>query len=398
MTASCTWRPYDYQQSAPGDAGGCDRTWALRIVGETIVEVSERSLGGVGERIVDGEGLTALPGIIDMHGDMLEREAEPRPNTHFPLDLAIYELDKRLAACGVTTAYAALSFWQNDRPDSMRTEPMVRALIETLCQVRDTLLTECHIHARFEVTTPEIAPFLMEMLTTGEIRLISLMDHTPGQGQYRDVEKYVTSIAQWRGVDRSHIERELHERLSRKPNPADDWLLARDIATLAAEQGIPIASHDDDTLAKIDLVSSLGVSIAEFPVTLEAAQEARQRGMHIVMGAPNVLRGGSHSGNLNALAAVEAGLVDLLAADYAPVAMLQAVFIIVERGLLPLYEAAKLISQGPAEALGLHDRGRIEVGKRADLLLASTDGRPRVRATIRQGTPIYWDATMAGRA
>jgi alpha-D-ribose 1-methylphosphonate 5-triphosphate diphosphatase len=238
----------------------------------------------------------------------------------------------------------------------------------------------------------------MEMLGTGEIRLISLMDHTPGQGQYRDLEKYVTSIAQWRGVDRSHIERELEDRLEQRKNAGDDWALARDIAALAAQQGIPIASHDDDTREKIDLVASLGVSIAEFPVTLEAAQEARQRGLHIVMGAPNVLRGGSHSGNLNALEAVEAGLVDLLAADYAPVALLQAVFIIAERGLLPLHEAAKLVSQGPAEALGLHDRGRLEVGRRADIVLASTEGRPRVRATLREGRPIYWDATMAGRA
>jgi alpha-D-ribose 1-methylphosphonate 5-triphosphate diphosphatase len=371
---------------------------ALRIEGETIVELSEGPLIGRSERVIDGSGLIALPGIIDMHGDMLEREAEPRPGSHFPLDLAIYELDKRLAACGITTAYAALSFWQNDRPDSMRTEPMVRAMIETLCAVRETLLTECHIHARYEVATPGIASFLMEMLGTGEIRLISLMDHTPGQGQYRDLEKYVTSIAQWRGVDRSHIERELEDRLEQRKNAGDDWALARDIAALAAQQGIPIASHDDDTREKIDLVASLGVSIAEFPVTLEAAQEARQRGLHIVMGAPNVLRGGSHSGNLNALEAVEAGLVDLLAADYAPVALLQAVFIIAERGLLPLHEAAKLVSQGPAEALGLHDRGRLEVGRRADIVLASTEGRPRVRATLREGRPIYWDATMAGRA
>jgi alpha-D-ribose 1-methylphosphonate 5-triphosphate diphosphatase len=176
-----------------------------------------------------------------------------------------------------------------------------------------------------------------------------------------------------------------------------NWELARDIVGVAADQGLPIASHDDDTPEKVDLVASLGATICEFPVTLEAAQEASRRGMHVAMGAPNVLRGSSHSGNLSAREAIAAGVADLLAADYYPAALLHAVFALESEGMLPLHTALKLVSQNVAEALELRERGSIELGKRADLVLVETAGRPRVRGTIRHGVPIYWDGTMAQR-
>ncbi len=152
-----------------------------------------------------------------------------------------------------------------------------------------------------------------------------------------------------------------------------------------------------DMLAKIGLMADLGVSISEFPVTLEAAMAARQRGIAVAMGAPNVLRGISHAGNLSAIAAIQAGAVDILASDYAPAALLQAVFLLADTGVLPLHAAAKLTGENPAAALGLRDRGRIEVGLQADIALIETTMLPRVRGTIRRGVPIYWDGALALR-
>jgi alpha-D-ribose 1-methylphosphonate 5-triphosphate diphosphatase len=350
-----------------------------------------------GGRKVNGAGLTAIPGIIDLHGDMLEREIEPRPGAFFPVDMAVHELDKRLAAAGVTTAYAALSFWDVDKPESVRGEAMVQQVIRELGRLRPELLTDLRIHARFEVSTPKVAPLLAELLEAGQIQMLSLMDHTPGQGQYRNIEQYISFMAKWRRVDPSHVEEELRERLARAGDLMGRWAIARDIAALASDMGLPIASHDDDTLEKVDLVASLGATISEFPVTLEAAQEARRRNMHVIMGGPNALRGSSHSGNISAREAIDAGVVDALAADYHPATLVQAAFGLAAAGALSLPAAVALVSAGPADALGLHDRGRIVEGLSADLALVEDGPRPRVRAALRAGVPIYWDAAMAAR-
>lgn len=371
-----------------------ERGWLL-AEGGLIADVGEGD--GPAGAAVDGAGLTAIPGIIDLHGDMLEREVEPRPGAYFPVDMAIFELDKRLAAAGVTTAYAALSFWDHDAHDSVRGQAMVRRLVDELHRLRPELLVDLRVHARFEVSTPQVLPGLGELLEQGKIELLSLMDHTPGQGQYRNIEHYVGFISKWRRVGREHVEQELRERLARSGSVDERWALARDVAALAAEVGLPIASHDDDTAAKIDLVASLGATIAEFPVTLEAAAEARARGLHVAMGAPNALRGVSHSGNLSAREAVDAGLVDCLAADYHPASLLQAALGLVAAGAASLPAAVALITAGPAAALGLGDRGRILPGLRADLCLVEDGPRPRVRAAMRAGRPVYWDGAMEER-
>lgn len=370
---------------------------ALQIVDGKIAAIYEGDAPTSRGRVVDCHGLIAMPGLIDMHGDMLEREVEPRPNARFPVDMALYELDKRLAGNGITTAYAALSFYGTRGEEGPRSREVVRHMIMTMAQLRDSLLVDQYIHARYEVSTPDIAPFLAEMLSDRHIHIVSLMDHTPGQGQYRNIEHYVTFISKWRKVDRAHVEAEVTERMRQAVDERTRWRLARDIVDIAIEQRLIIASHDDDSPEKVDLVASLGASICEFPVTLEAADEACQRGMHVVMGAPNVLRGGSHSGNLSAVEAIAAGVVDMLAADYAPAAMVQAVFELARSGVLPLYQAARLTSQGPAAALGLDDRGTLEIGKRADIALVDPGPRPRIRATLRQGRAIFWDGNMADR-
>jgi alpha-D-ribose 1-methylphosphonate 5-triphosphate diphosphatase len=370
---------------------------ALRIEEGRIADIVEGEGPLRTGTVVQGEGLIALPGIIDMHGDMFEIEAEPRPGAHFPLDMALFELDKRLAANGITTAYAAISFWETLRRGKQRSGERAAHMIGTIHALRDQLLIDLRIHARYEVTTPAVAPLLRDLLDQRQIHLLSLMDHTPGQGQYRDLEQYVAFMADWRNADPQEVERETIVRMEKTRQDTTIWSIAAELVERARAQGLALASHDDDTQAKIELMARLGVTISEFPVRLDAAQAAHARGLAVVMGAPNLLRGGSHTGNLSARAAIEAGLVDLLAADYAPAALLQAPFLLAQMGILPLHEASKLVSQNVADALGLHERGRIAPGYIADLILVEAGPRPRLRGTLRAGLPIYWDGALAQR-
>ena len=367
---------------------------SLQIEAGRIAEIREGAAPR-GTSTVDARGLVAMPGIIDLHGDMIEVEAQPRPGVFFPLPLAIHELDKRLVGNGVTTAYAAISFWENRY---RRDESVERAadLVGAIIRMRPDLLTDLRIHARYEVTTPSVAPVIAELIAAGQVHMLSLMDHTPGQGQYSNLATYVDAIAKWRDQSRSEIEAQMHEQIAQSKNPAL-WHTAAEVVGLAQQQRLPIASHDDDTPEKVERMLALGVQISEFPVRLAAARAARQHGLHVALGAPNVLRGGSHTGNLSARDAIAEGSVDMLASDYAPVALVQAIFTIVERQLLPLHEAVALITCNVAAALGLDDRGSLIPGQRADLALIEPGATPRVRGTIRNGLPVYWDGSRVWR-
>lgn len=366
----------------------------LWIAGGRVAAIVEREVGQGG---VDCRGLTAIPGIVDLHGDMLEREVEPRTGVEFPLELAMGELDKRLAANGVTTAYVAVSFHDLGMRKSMRTPDRGRRIAHMLSALQGSMLVDMRLHARFEVAQPGLVPLVAELVEEGYVQLLSLNDHTPGQGQWRDIERYIQHGAVARGLSRDEFAAMTHARIERAREQPAGLAAVEAVVARAARQGLPIASHDDDTPAKVSEVAILGATISEFPVTLEAAQAARERGMWIVMGAPNVLRGSSHSGNLSAREAIAAGLVDILASDYAPVALLQAAFRLATEGVLPLHEAVALITANPAAALGLAERGTITPGSIADLVLVEDGAFPRVRGTLRGGLPIYWDGAMAAR-
>ncbi len=367
---------------------------SLYIQDGKIAEIIE---GTAPEPGVSIPGLTVMPGIIDLHGDMLERDIEPRPGAWFPVELALYELDKRLAAAGITTAYAAVSFaWkQND----LRSQEKAQEIITTINRLRDELLVDFLVHARFEMTNPDTVPVLEPLLIAKQVHLVSIMDHTPGQGQYTNIEKYVDFMTRWMGFDPEKIGVDILKRIEdavqQKVAQVSYWHVAESVVRTAREHGIVVASHDDDTIKKVTEEFEMGVTISEFPVTREAAEEAKRRGMHTIMGAPNAYRGASTSNNLSAREAVQLGLVDILATDYFPAAMLHSAFLLAEQGILPLHESIKLISQNPADAMGLDDRGRIEIGRSADLVLVETGGaHPRVRGTLRQGVPIYRDSSV----
>jgi alpha-D-ribose 1-methylphosphonate 5-triphosphate diphosphatase len=372
---------------------------SIRIEGECIADVIEGPApkqNGHGLQL-NVKGLTAIPGIIDMHGDMLERELEPRPNARLPIDLAAHELDKRLAASGVTTAYAAISFSEISiiRETTLRRHEVAREIVDVLIAERPHLLVDTRIHVRFEVTNPNAPPVLKDMLREGKVDLVSLNDHTPGQGQYRDVEKYIKEMERWSKLSADYPTMTLERVREAQARPVA-WEIIQEVTQIARENKLPIASHDDDTPDKIALMHSLGVTMSEFPVTVEAAQAARQQGIAVVMGAPNAFRGISTGGNLSAREAIRAGLVDLLAADYHPGLLLHAAYTVVSEGLLPLHEAIKLISTNVARALGLHDCGAIEANKLADIALVDERGvRPRVRGTLRRGQPIFLDRAIA---
>lgn len=368
---------------------------ALRIADGRIAEIRE---GPAPRASVSARGLTMLPGLIDVHGDMLERDMEPRPKVRFPVDLIVHELDKRLAATGITTAYAAISLDWPGTTTRLRSSEQARAMISAIHDLRPTLLTDFLVHVRFEITVPQAGEFLTAMLAADEVHLVSLTDHTPGQGQYRDIEKYIRSMQEWhREKDGVHLsEDDMRRRIVERTRPIG-WQVVDDVARIARERHVTLASHDDDTTEKVSLMADLGATISEFPVSLEAADSARSRGLHVVMGAPNALRGASHSGNLSAREGIAAGVVDTLASDYFPPAMLHAALAIAHDGLLPLHEAVRLVTLNPADGVGLTDRGALEVGRLADLALVEIPphGRARVRATFRGGAPIFWDRHMA---
>lgn len=348
----------------------------------------------------DLHGLTLIPGLIDLHGDMLERDVQPRPNARFPTELGLIELDKRLAGTGITTAYAAVSFaWKKE---DIRSQESATEMIHTINAMNADLLVDMRVHARFEVTNPETAPILADLLGQDLVQLVSIMDHTPGQGQYGDVDSFINFVSSWLGFDLDQVGGIKQQILARLKANAEhftagprDWSVVADVLRIALAHGVPVAAHDDDTPQKVAEQSDLGITISEFPVTEAAARAAREHNMHVVMGAPNAYRGQSTSNNLSAMDAINAGLVDILATDYYPAAMVHTAFKLARNGVMPLHESVKLVSTNAADAMHLQDRGRIVEGKVADLVLVDPGDYPRVRCTIRHGRPIFLDGVMA---
>ncbi|PLL12514.1 alpha-D-ribose 1-methylphosphonate 5-triphosphate diphosphatase [Tabrizicola sp. TH137] len=365
---------------------------SLRIEGETIAEVCDGIVPGAA---LYGEGLLLMPGFVDMHGDMIEREVEPRPNVKMPMELGLRDLDRRLKVSGVTTAYAAVSFNPKSAYGHLRSYEHSQEMLRALKALRPILKVDHRVHARFEINYPNALAVVEELIADGTVDLVSLTDHTPGQGQYRDLEHLARRTQRDLGLTPEEAEAHIRERIDEKRAHAGD--VAATLAAmsgLCAAHGIPLASHDDDTAEKVALMQSLGATISEFPVTIEAAQAARQRGLATAMGAPNVVRGQSYSGNLSARDAHAAGLLDILAADYHPSAILPAVLELAKADPEGLVGATRLATANPARALGLADRGSIAAGLRADLVIADDSGIGHVRATFRNGRQIFSDGSL----
>jgi len=338
-------------------------------------------------RIIDAKGQYVLPGLIDIHCDTIEKEIQPRPNTLFPLDMALLEFERKLPLHGITTMYHSLSLGIGI---SLRGDHLLTGMVDYIHHYnKRRAMIRNRIHLRYEVSHLDGLPIVEQYLKEGKIDYLSFMDHSPGQGQYREpgsFERYVMKN-QGVGLDEVHaIVKELQER-----RQLVDWGQLRRLGNLAKQNGIAIASHDDDSAEKIEESISFGVTVCEFPINREAAQHASAKGLHVCVGAPNVVRGGSHDKNLRAIDAIKEGSANILCSDYHPSSLLAAVFKLAGEGTAALPEAVRMASLHPARALGAdRELGSIEPGKAADLILVDQfDHLPWVTAAIVDGETIY---------
>jgi alpha-D-ribose 1-methylphosphonate 5-triphosphate diphosphatase len=333
-----------------------------------------------GARVLDARGLLVLPGIVDIHGDAFERQVQPRPGVGFPVDVAVRDTDAQLLANGITTAFHGVTLsWE----PGLRSAAAWAALLDAIDAARPALGCDTRIHLRWEAYNLDALDLALEDIARGRVHLLAFNDHTPSI--LRKIDDPVTGA---KFSDRAGMSlaafRDLAARIAAF---APDVPAARDrIAAAARQAGIPMASHDDDSIAARDMFRALGAGICEFPMAEAVGQSARAVGDWVVMGCPNVVRGGSHLGWASAATLAEAGICRVLASDYYYPAMALAPFVLAGRGALDLGAAWALVSSNPAQATGLDDRGRIAPGLRADILLVDAEsGRPRVVATFAGG-------------
>lgn len=340
---------------------------------------------GKNTHAIDLRGKTLIPGLIDLHCDALEKEVEPRPNVHFPLDFACAQADKRNAAAGVTTVFHALSFANEEL--GVRNNAFATAIVRAVHAWNPHALIDNRVHGRYEVTDPTAPELLLELMAAGAIQLLSVMDHSPGQGQFKDIAAYRDYLTRTYKKTAAELDRLIDNKLAQAEGA---FTRIRQLVEAARAKGIPVASHDDDSPQKVETMQGLGVSISEFPIDLETARAARARGMYTVFGAPNILRGKSQSGAVRALDAVRSGVADCLCADYHPETLIVAVFRLPELAGISLAEAVRLVSVNPARAAGLADRGAIAVGLRADLVaVAQINGLAQASSVYSAGRRVY---------
>lgn len=363
---------------------------SVRIENGQITEIVSHAVPGG----IEGKGQTLMPGFIDMHGDMIEQELEPRAGVDFPMPVALGALDARLAASGVTTAYASVSFSRGARDGERRSFAHTSNIIRQLHAAMPEMRIDHRIHARFDITFENAVGVLGQLIDDDQVDLVSLMDHTPGQGQYRNLEIHIKNKAAHHGISETEARQMVANAIAERTRPQDVILgNMQTVAKMCHAHNVALASHDDDTVDKARLMASLGAVIAEFPVTMDAASEAVSKGMMTAMGAPNAMRGQSYSGNLSARDLHAAGLLSILAADYHPAAILPAVRILAASDPDGLAGAARLATANPARALGLTDRGMIAVGKRADLIVV--DPQDRISLTLSNGNVVYANGTLS---
>jgi alpha-D-ribose 1-methylphosphonate 5-triphosphate diphosphatase len=355
---------------------------ALRVEGGRITEIAP---GGAPVRgSVDCEGDWLLPGLVELHTDVLERHAFPRPGVRWPEAAAVVAYDAQLASAGITTSFDSLAVGyvidSGQRPRDPR--PLADAIRDV--QARGLLRSEHFLHIRCEVGTPQVLldfePFVEDPL----VRLVSLMDHTPGQRQFVSLEKYREFYQGKYGLSDAQMTALIESRV------ADQVLYSarhREAITQRCQaRGLTLVSHDDATVAHVEEAAKIGTAIAEFPTTLEAAHAARAYGLAILAGAPNLVCGRSHSGNIAAAELARHDLLDVLSSDYVPAALLHAAVLLHTQVGWSLPAAIATVTATPAERAGLEDRGEIAPGRRADLLRVHlAEGMPVIRAVWRRG-------------
>lgn len=363
--------------------GGVFADTSIHIANGRISEGLSRN--GAGAMRLDGRGLLALPGIVDMHGDAFERQMMPRPGVDFPVDVALVDSDRQAIANGITTVFHATTWsWE----PGLRGTANAHRLLDAIEAMRSQLAADTRFHLRQETYNLDAEPVIAEWLVTGRVDLLAFNDHMDMTTSSMSNPKKRMRMVERSGLSENEFDKLVERVLAQETDvPASIGRLA----TIARDHAIPLLSHDDKSPEQRSEFRAMGVELAEFPINEETARAAADAGDFTVFGAPNVVRGGSHTGWTSATDMVSKGLCSILASDYYYPAPLLAAFMLAADNILPLAQAWSLVSGAPAAATGLHDRGQIAAGKRADIILvdAREPLRPRVVAAITNGRLVY---------
>jgi alpha-D-ribose 1-methylphosphonate 5-triphosphate diphosphatase len=338
---------------------------------------------------IDLQGDYLIPGLIEVHTDNFERHMMPRPKVRWDDAPALLAHDAEIAGAGITTVLDALGVGEAD-PDSVRGsewDTVLKCLSDFVA--RDVLRADHFLHVRCELPAPNTLELFKPFAGHDLVKMISVMDHTPGQRQWENIEHAWIYFSGKKGWSKQKFEERVamaQDAQARYAKPHRAYL-----TQYCQDNQIALASHDDTTVAHVEQAFAEGATVCEFPTTIAAARAAKARNMLTIMGGPNVVRGGSHSGNVSAIDLAKLGLVDILSSDYVPGSLMSATVRLTETTDLSLPQAVALVSRNPAKSIGLHDRGSIEVGLRSDLvqvrMINLPDGRhqPIVRAVWRSG-------------
>jgi alpha-D-ribose 1-methylphosphonate 5-triphosphate diphosphatase len=360
------------------------QTGTLVVRDGRIVEIDDSLSQAPGAVDLDGDYL--MPGVIDVHTDNLERQVQPRVNARWPSLSALLSHDAQTAAAGVVTVLDALCCG-NLGFDIDRIKTFKEAVLDlNLMEGTGLLKSEHFLHLRLEMPAPDVVEHAEGVAEHPRVRMVSFMDHSPGVGQYANLDNY-RAMKRRSGLADDQIDgviQRLQDQRAKFRTPNRRRLLE-----MFGQHDIAFASHDDETVENIEENVADGIMISEFPVRMTAAQAAHAQGMTVIAGAPNIVRGGSHSGNVSAADLIREGVIDALASDYVPAALIESAFMIFERAMLSLPEAVAMITDAPAKMARLSDRGRLEIGLRADLVrVRSFMAIPVVRQVWREGNRI----------
>jgi alpha-D-ribose 1-methylphosphonate 5-triphosphate diphosphatase len=337
---------------------------------------------------IDCGGDLLAPGLIELHTDNLERHLAPRPGVDWPHASAVIAHDRELAGTGITTVFDALRIGSLLRDDARGRGRYARALASEILEMRDlgALKISHYLHLRAEICSETLLEELAQFGPDDRIGIVSLMDHTPGQRQFSNLDQLRTYMRGKYGL--SEAEFETHVATQQALGARVRSTHERATVAAARSYGATLASHDDTTVAQVAASAAHGVRLAEFPTTLEAAQACHAAGIAVMMGAPNLIRGGSHSGNVAASDLAAVGRLDILSSDYVPAALLQGA---VRLGLASgdLARGFASVTSAPAQAVGLTDRGALAEGLRADLIRVALPGAvPMLQAVWVRGARV----------
>lgn len=325
-----------------------------------------------------------VPGFVDLHSDAIEKEIEPRPGARFPTAMAVVELDKKLSMAGITTMYHAIGFNDEELSKGRGTKQSNELIQEINEANKKHLGVDNLVHARFEITSESSLGTIKKLIDDKKVDMLSIMDHSPGQGQFKTLESWKKYHLSAYEINDEDVEEYIKTKTSK-----DKVGIVEDLVAFGLNHNIPVLSHDDDCEDKLNTLKALGVAFSEFPLSVEVATQAKQMGIATGMGAPNVVRGGSQSGNIAAKELVKKRVCDYLCSDYHPASMLLSPYRLKEDVNLPLEDGFAMISTTPAKLAGLSNRGEIKEGMLADIVVIDETNFPKVVLTFKDGDTVY---------